>query len=469
MRVESQRQAVTEAHLLLDEPVIVLTAARSGSTLLRLILDAHPDLACPPETNILRTFSMLASAWQTLSGGSGGSELSRTAETNLRLTIDNLFSDYLLRSGKRRWCEKSLGTILVANKFASVYPKAKFICLYRHCMDVIYSGLEASPWGLIGYGFEQFSGLRSGNNVSALAAYWSEHTGRALRFEKEYGDRCLRVYYERLVTAPEDVMAEIFAFIGASDAPGITRLSLRRWTSPGGPGDYKVQETSEITSKSLGRGVRIPVGLIPAAQLQVVNQLLGELGYTLVDDTWRKTPYSPALLPDDEAEACGTAPPAAQAEDTFTRSALQALDTVMQARLRAGLARPRFTSSGTADFQPFGIALFLSGEHRLARFWRVAPGRVSGITPTGSVHSTVDWLVTGDLETWMSVLAGQTKFAVAFRSGALRYIDNPGAASEPAAAQEPSRAPTEMRMALLRDLLGFDTVADEVSVLSDAI
>jgi hypothetical protein len=30
----------------LDEPVIVLTPARSGSTLLRRILDAHPDLAC---------------------------------------------------------------------------------------------------------------------------------------------------------------------------------------------------------------------------------------------------------------------------------------------------------------------------------------------------------------------------------------------------------------------------------------
>jgi hypothetical protein len=33
-------------------PIFVLTVARSGSTLLRFILDSHPDLACPPETNI---------------------------------------------------------------------------------------------------------------------------------------------------------------------------------------------------------------------------------------------------------------------------------------------------------------------------------------------------------------------------------------------------------------------------------
>jgi hypothetical protein len=32
------------------DPVFVLCMARSGSTLLRFLLDAHPELACPPET-----------------------------------------------------------------------------------------------------------------------------------------------------------------------------------------------------------------------------------------------------------------------------------------------------------------------------------------------------------------------------------------------------------------------------------
>jgi hypothetical protein len=34
------------------DPVFVLCNGRSGSTLLRFLLDAHPDLACPPETNL---------------------------------------------------------------------------------------------------------------------------------------------------------------------------------------------------------------------------------------------------------------------------------------------------------------------------------------------------------------------------------------------------------------------------------
>src|SRR6202035_2611623 len=33
-------------------PVFVLCMGRSGSTLLRFLLDAHPELACPPETSL---------------------------------------------------------------------------------------------------------------------------------------------------------------------------------------------------------------------------------------------------------------------------------------------------------------------------------------------------------------------------------------------------------------------------------
>jgi len=35
-----------------QSPVFILTAARSGSTLMRLILDTHPELASPPETGV---------------------------------------------------------------------------------------------------------------------------------------------------------------------------------------------------------------------------------------------------------------------------------------------------------------------------------------------------------------------------------------------------------------------------------
>ena len=47
-------------------PVFVLSVARSGSTLLRFILDSHPELACPPETNVGQVCFGLARMWDLL-------------------------------------------------------------------------------------------------------------------------------------------------------------------------------------------------------------------------------------------------------------------------------------------------------------------------------------------------------------------------------------------------------------------
>jgi hypothetical protein len=50
------------------DPVFVLCNGRSGSTLLRFLLDAHPDLACPPETNLPALCAQLATVWSLIEG-----------------------------------------------------------------------------------------------------------------------------------------------------------------------------------------------------------------------------------------------------------------------------------------------------------------------------------------------------------------------------------------------------------------
>src|SRR6202021_2818900 len=57
-----------------DDPVFVLCAGRSGSTLVRFLLDAHQDLACPPETRLPWLARQLATAWTVIedAGPPGG-------------------------------------------------------------------------------------------------------------------------------------------------------------------------------------------------------------------------------------------------------------------------------------------------------------------------------------------------------------------------------------------------------------
>ena len=50
------------------DPVFVLCMGRSGSTLLRFLLDAHPDLACPPETSLPALCRQLAVVWSLIEG-----------------------------------------------------------------------------------------------------------------------------------------------------------------------------------------------------------------------------------------------------------------------------------------------------------------------------------------------------------------------------------------------------------------
>ena len=61
------------------DPVFVLCMGRSGSTLLRFLLDAHPELACPPETSMPALCGQLAVVWSLIEGAPLAAEAWRRA------------------------------------------------------------------------------------------------------------------------------------------------------------------------------------------------------------------------------------------------------------------------------------------------------------------------------------------------------------------------------------------------------
>src|SRR5215472_16946121 len=226
LAVEAANIGSDDAGYSFFDPVFVLCNGRSGSTLLRFLLDAHPDLACPPETNLPGLCVQLATVWSLIEGAplsaNRGDEppiIPDAAIAGIRATLDRMVGSYLERRGKKRYCDKSLGTARFAELLLRVYPDARFLCLYRHPMDVIASGVEACPWGLNGYGFYPYIATTPGNAVWALARFWVDSVSATLAAEEKFPASCHRVRYEDLVADPEATAGGIFEFLGVPPDP----------------------------------------------------------------------------------------------------------------------------------------------------------------------------------------------------------------------------------------------------------
>src|ERR1043165_3692102 len=95
-------------------PTFILSCERSGSTLLRYIVDTHPDIACPGELNLGDLCGLLYhSTYYSLAQVLASEEIERSSRTieKVREIISDLMSEYAAAKGKRLWCEKSPGNL----------------------------------------------------------------------------------------------------------------------------------------------------------------------------------------------------------------------------------------------------------------------------------------------------------------------------------------------------------------------
>jgi hypothetical protein len=262
-----------------QSPVFIVCGARTGSTLVRWLVDAHPDLACPSETDVA---ALLQAELHTATALGAPDPLTRA-----RTHLDSLMAAYLHRRAKSRWCDKSLSNVTHLELLASAWPEARFLLLHRHCMDFIMSGLEAQPWGLLDYGFSEFAARAPGDDVTALAAYWIDRSTKMLRFEQSWPERCLRIRYEDLVSKTDDVVSALWSFLGAEPPANAVEEAFSCPHDGFGPADYKVWYTTRVHGDSVGIGACVPPDRVRGPVRGSVNDLLGELGYDdRVDAGW---------------------------------------------------------------------------------------------------------------------------------------------------------------------------------------
>jgi hypothetical protein len=387
--------------------------------------------------------AQLATVWSLIEGAPLSPErgdeppvIPEGAIAGVRRTMDEMTNSYLMRRGKRRYCDKSLGTARFAELLQRVYPEAKFLCLYRHPMDVIASGIEACPWGLNGYGFDQYIAGTPGNAVLALARFWVDGAGATLAAEERFSGSCYRIRYEDLVANSEKVAEGVFGFLGVPHIPGISERCFTPERERFGPADYKIWHTCQISGGSVGRGWSVPAGMIPPPVTQALNELAEKLGYIPVDDNWGTASVPADVRTGDQPQASPDGRPAV----------LPAVPAALGDRLKAGVS---LLDSGFGDrwsaccAESFTIAE-LSAAGTAGALWHVdLATRTVSTAPGDGAHTA--WDIVGSTEAWQAVLTGQTNLGVAMRRCDLRYCDT-GEAGPQAA---------DLRVGMLAEMLGL--------------
>jgi hypothetical protein len=213
-------------------PVIV-GVPRSGTTLLRLMLDAHPQLAIPPETGFLASADILAAradrtraarlltsypaqapAWTDF--GLEAAPFLRAAEAlpgdaGLAGVLRLFYAQYAGRQRKPRSGDKTPLYLGLMTTVASVLPEARFIHIVRDGRDVALSWRET--W------------FAPSKSLPDLVARWATDVAaaRAMAPAVNY----LEISYEDLARQPERQLRAICAFIDLEFNPAMLRSHLR--------------------------------------------------------------------------------------------------------------------------------------------------------------------------------------------------------------------------------------------------
>ena len=209
----------------------VVGVGRSGTTLLRLMLDAHPELAIPPESHFIpqliqatahrqltaeEAVEVIASVRQWGDFGFTRAELvDRLAPLeplHAAAATRGFFDGYAERHGKRRWGDKTPIYVEHIPEIAATLEEARFIHLIRDGRDV---ALSRSTWseGEIG-------------DLAKAARRWRKRIERA-REDARGIDRYLEIRYEDLVLDTEPTLQRVCELVELEFDPAMLTYHQR--------------------------------------------------------------------------------------------------------------------------------------------------------------------------------------------------------------------------------------------------
>ena len=260
------------------KPGFLIGVYRSGTTLLRYILDSHSNIAVPPETNFLYP---LADLWRSewIKNGVRGAGIDENALLDrLRELATSVLDNYATAKGKSRWIDKTPAYTDILDFLDAMFgERCRYIMLYRHGLDVASSLANAYEKQVLGGPAKEYADVHSDPPRLTFARYWAEQCEKMLAFEAAHPSQCFRIYYEQYATEPGRYLPPLFKFLDEPWEPEVLNFSKRQHDF--GLQDSKILETGGF-KPSTGNYRKWDANEIAAAK-EVTADTMIKLGYEI--------------------------------------------------------------------------------------------------------------------------------------------------------------------------------------------
>ncbi|XP_024082876.1 protein-tyrosine sulfotransferase [Cimex lectularius] len=248
---------------------------RSGTTLMRAMLDAHPEVRCGQETRVIPRILQMRTHWIKSKKETFRLEEAGVNNEVLDAAVAAFCLEVIARHGEpaERLCNKDPLTLKAADYLSLLFPNSKFIFMVRDGRATVHSIISRKVT-ITGFDLTDYRQCMTKWNDAIKVMY-----DKCLSVGKS---RCMIVYYEQLVLHPSAWLRRILNFLDVEWDDAVLHHE-DHINEPGGVLLSKVERSSDQVIKPVNiEALTKWVGHFPedvVRDMATIAPMLSRLGY----------------------------------------------------------------------------------------------------------------------------------------------------------------------------------------------
>lgn len=253
-------------------PLVFIGGVRgAGLTLMRAIIDAHPDIRCGEDTSLISAMLVKRQEWTASKVERERLFHAGMHDTVIDSAVRSFILELVVKQGRtaRILCNKDPEIVMHVPYAKQLFPNAKFLFVVRdgraNANTIVQNGI-------------QLSGHETKTYEQALSA-WNKLADKMIASCRDAGqDTCLPVFYEELVLFPAKVVDKLVKFLNVSHSDNL--LHHEKFLD-------NILTSNRLVSEPLHANdlyswvSNVPSDLSTAAKMDQVAPMLQKIGYDI--------------------------------------------------------------------------------------------------------------------------------------------------------------------------------------------